>query len=111
MNQEPETVEVKNFEITYFKKQHFNVEVDESHLHLIEAYDYQEAMDKFAELEIGHLWSVDEIVMAQSSFTNKLSADFFLGSMNKHNLGKVEEKGSRNFVVHYPQYQQAPKNW
>jgi hypothetical protein len=98
-----DTVEIKKFEVTYHKepKHSFNVEFDETFLHVVEGYEHEDAMENFESLNLGTLWSIDELKMHQSSFTTKHSAEAFLACHNKYSLGHVEEKGSYNFVVHY----------
>lgn len=98
-----DTVEMKKFEVTYHKehKHSFNAEFDETFLHMVEGYEYEDAMETFNSLNLGTLWSIDELKMYETSFTNKVSAEMFFSSHDKYSLGGVEEKGSRNFIVHY----------
>lgn len=96
------TVEMKKFEVTYHKDDKFDAEYTQTFLHLVTGYEYQDAMDEFQALNLGTLWSIDEINMHQAEFSTLTAAEKFLKIIDKHGIGEIEEKGRYTFVAHYP---------
>lgn len=93
---------MKKFEITYFKNRDFDASFDIPYHVTVEADNYDDGKEAFKALEIGFLWSIDEVTLSEASFVSKASAEAFMAVMDKRGLGHIEEKGRYDFVAHYP---------
>lgn len=93
---------MNKYEITYFKNQDFDASFDIPYHVVVEAQDYEDGTKAFERLELGFLWSIDLVTFSQSSFTSKRSAEAFMATMDRRDLGYIEEKGLYSFIAHYP---------
>lgn len=96
---------MKTFKVTYFKNRHFDASIDMPFLQTVEADSVDNAKSAFEALEVGFLWSIDEMVLSKSSFVSEASAKAFMAVMDEHGMGHIEKKGKHDFVAHYYDYQ------